>query len=176
MKRYLFAGAFFAVLSPRSGRAVLCGLRSREPQMHDDAQPTRGTHEEHGRPLQDGSRGPQGHGQHERVRRLKIRNSSTYRGLNSSAAEVGDLSHEVTSLAAEISNDPLRETRLAGRAPGFFANCATYGSRSCNLIRELLTHLGVMAAHPGAFGISSSTQFFGSFLTELPLTGMPGQP
>ena len=33
-------------------------------------------------------------------------------------------------------------------------------------IRELLTHLGVMAAHPGAFGTLTVYEFFGSFFSR----------
>jgi hypothetical protein len=36
-----------------------------------------------------------------------------------SAAEVGDLSHEITSLTAAISTDPLRETRSLDAVAGF---------------------------------------------------------
>jgi hypothetical protein len=43
-------------------------------------------------------------------------------------------------------------------------------------IRELLTRLGVMAAHPGAFGILIAYAVLGSFLTEIPSTGLPRQP
>ena len=38
---------------------------------------------------------------------------------SASAAEVGDLSHEIPSLAAAISSDPLRGIRFAARGPGF---------------------------------------------------------
>ena len=81
------------------------------------------------------------------------------------------ISHMRSLLAAAISTDPLRETRLAGRAPGFFANCATYGSRM-QPIRELLLTLVSWLHILARLESSSSTQFFGSFLTELPLTGI----
>jgi hypothetical protein len=48
MKRYLVAGVLFRVRFTGPGRIVLCGLRSREQEMHDDAQPACRTHEEHG--------------------------------------------------------------------------------------------------------------------------------
>jgi hypothetical protein len=87
MKRFLVAGAFvFAFVTPALAEQ-LCRVRSRQPQVHDDAQPASITHEEHGRPLQDQSRGPRSHGQHERVRRLRVRNSPQRR--SPSAASTG---------------------------------------------------------------------------------------
>ena len=40
-------------------------------------------------------------------------------------------------------------------------------------LRELLTGLGVMAAHPGAFGILIVYAVLWFILTEILLTGMP---
>ena len=94
MKRYLLAGAFVAVfvtpaLAEQFYVAFKCTMMHSQP-----AAPMK----EHGRALQDGSRGPQSHGQHERVRRLKIRNSLNLSWIvTSSGAKVGDLSHEITS-------------------------------------------------------------------------------
>jgi len=50
-------------------------------------------------------------------------------GLKQSAAEVRNLSHEITSLAAASSAHPLREARLAFPQPGFSRRCGFTISR-----------------------------------------------
>src|SRR6478672_10499523 len=92
--------------------------------MHDDAQRARGTHEEYGRPLQDRSRGPQGHGLYEGVHELARERSFLSFVESMSAAEVATPSR-VTSLAATISTSLLRGARPCVNCAGRVSSAYT---------------------------------------------------